>query len=208
MAFKVHQPIFSDNGGTSYNNDMVYITVVVASKANNQCNFARLPFPIYRNLFSYDDICHGIVTTFLESMKIPPTFFDGGGCNMVENLSRMLRTATLQHHRLHLCVVMMVFEGSCRYKILNSSQPFDAEQFPSSGFVELACEGGECSFPASWVEDEEDKCAICFEGYPSHKGADMLPCSHVFHQSCIMKWFQRSPTCPKCRFIMPYQLLP
>ena len=35
--------------------------------------------------------------------------------------------------------------------------------------------------------------------YSKYKKFIILPCKHNFHQKCIKKWFQQSPTCPLCR---------
>ncbi|KAK3230354.1 hypothetical protein Dsin_002235 [Dipteronia sinensis] len=54
------------------------------------------------------------------------------------------------------------------------------------------------------INDDEDRvgpCAVCLEGF-SAGGADRivtLPCSHVFHQSCICRWLEEQNKCPMCR---------
>jgi len=44
-------------------------------------------------------------------------------------------------------------------------------------------------------------CAICLESTVGAKDNELvvLPCGHVFHQSCIDNWFNRSQKCPTCR---------
>lgn len=42
------------------------------------------------------------------------------------------------------------------------------------------------------------ECAICF--HPLSEDHRVLPCNHVFHHACIESWFERSTTCPLCRF--------
>ncbi len=42
------------------------------------------------------------------------------------------------------------------------------------------------------------ECSICFERLHSQPTV-ILPCDHLFHEDCIIKWAQRSPTCPHCR---------
>ncbi|KAK1669590.1 hypothetical protein QYE76_057749 [Lolium multiflorum] len=43
-------------------------------------------------------------------------------------------------------------------------------------------------------------CAICLlDSRTEDKDTHMLPCSHLFHKSCITTWFQRASTCPTCR---------
>merc|ERR1712217_833136 len=53
------------------------------------------------------------------------------------------------------------------------------------------------SFPTHKCSPAEE-CAVCHE---SLNGADakLFPRGHVFHNECILQWFQRQLTCPLCR---------
>ena len=44
-------------------------------------------------------------------------------------------------------------------------------------------------------------CIICFEEYQdnSRKKIIELPCSHVFHKTCFLKWAKKNQNCPYCR---------
>ncbi|CAG5055713.1 unnamed protein product [Parnassius apollo] len=46
------------------------------------------------------------------------------------------------------------------------------------------------------MEENEDNCAICWEPM---KEARKLPCSHLFHNSCLCRWVQQDASCPTCR---------
>lgn len=56
----------------------------------------------------------------------------------------------------------------------------------------------------------ERECAVCKDQFqletedPEEQVVVTLPCSHPFHESCIMPWLKSSGTCPVCR----YQLVP
>ncbi|XP_010690700.2 uncharacterized protein LOC104904202 [Beta vulgaris subsp. vulgaris] len=49
---------------------------------------------------------------------------------------------------------------------------------------------------------KEVDCSICLE-----EGGTMmsvrLPCKHVFHEGCIVKWLHQSNVCPLCRYKLP-----
>ncbi|KAH7568148.1 hypothetical protein ACOSQ2_009704 [Xanthoceras sorbifolium] len=48
-------------------------------------------------------------------------------------------------------------------------------------------------------------CAVCLEEFSSSGGAERtitLPCSHVFHQSCICRWLEEQNSCPMCRRVI------
>eukprot|EP00761_Pharyngomonas_kirbyi_P007415 gb/GECH01007425.1/.p1 GENE.gb/GECH01007425.1/~~gb/GECH01007425.1/.p1 ORF type:complete len:253 (+),score=73.38 gb/GECH01007425.1/:1-759(+) len=48
------------------------------------------------------------------------------------------------------------------------------------------------------TSETEKECSICFTGLHA-KYSVALPCSHVFHQSCIRQWLAQKSTCPLCR---------
>ncbi|ETO36878.1 hypothetical protein RFI_00184, partial [Reticulomyxa filosa] len=41
------------------------------------------------------------------------------------------------------------------------------------------------------------RCVICF--YDMTHGGKELPCRHVFHLSCLKRWFEQKQDCPMCR---------
>ncbi|KAM5581845.1 hypothetical protein ABKV19_010872 [Rosa sericea] len=50
-------------------------------------------------------------------------------------------------------------------------------------------------------------CSICWLGY--YGGQEQLvtglPCSHYYHEDCIVQWLHINHFCPMCRFAMPTQ---
>eukprot|EP00293_Proteomonas_sulcata_P004488 CAMPEP_0184327690 /NCGR_PEP_ID=MMETSP1049-20130417/143205_1 /TAXON_ID=77928 /ORGANISM="Proteomonas sulcata, Strain CCMP704" /LENGTH=382 /DNA_ID=CAMNT_0026649957 /DNA_START=335 /DNA_END=1483 /DNA_ORIENTATION=+ len=46
---------------------------------------------------------------------------------------------------------------------------------------------------------EAKDCSICLMGMEEGQEATMLPCTHLFHYTCIMRWLARSRKCPFCR---------
>ncbi|CAK1587853.1 unnamed protein product [Parnassius mnemosyne] len=48
----------------------------------------------------------------------------------------------------------------------------------------------------SWTLEE---CSICFEVMLRDQELMTLPCTHHFHQACILPWLQEQGTCPNCR---------
>ncbi|KAK4568273.1 hypothetical protein RGQ29_003883 [Quercus rubra] len=55
------------------------------------------------------------------------------------------------------------------------------------------------------VEDFETQCVICMEDILMGFEATRLPCSHVYHEDCIVSWLKQSNLCPLCRFHMPVE---
>eukprot|EP00928_Gymnodinium_smaydae_P046254 TRINITY_DN30812_c0_g1_i1.p1 TRINITY_DN30812_c0_g1~~TRINITY_DN30812_c0_g1_i1.p1 ORF type:complete len:290 (-),score=24.89 TRINITY_DN30812_c0_g1_i1:282-1151(-) len=43
------------------------------------------------------------------------------------------------------------------------------------------------------------QCSICLQDFETDTAVGVLPCGHVYHWSCVHKWFARDLTCPlKC----------
>ncbi|KAK8804389.1 hypothetical protein WA588_004603 [Blastocystis sp. NMH] len=48
-------------------------------------------------------------------------------------------------------------------------------------------------------EELASECPICLKSYAASDALLDLPCSHSFHQSCVLKWMEIDRTCPLCR---------
>ncbi|KAK6911432.1 Zinc finger, RING-type [Dillenia turbinata] len=48
-------------------------------------------------------------------------------------------------------------------------------------------------------EDCEINCSICLEDVQVGKIATSIPCTHMFHRPCIVKWLCKNQSCPLCR---------
>ncbi|GMY33285.1 E3 ubiquitin-protein ligase MPSR1-like [Fagus crenata] len=49
-----------------------------------------------------------------------------------------------------------------------------------------------------------EECIICMEEFLVGSVLIRMPCSHVFHGDCIVKWLETSHLCPLCRHSMPH----
>jgi hypothetical protein len=47
-------------------------------------------------------------------------------------------------------------------------------------------------------EEKESKCAICLDDFVYQDSLIHLPCSHFFHDRCIVHWLQSKIRCPMC----------
>lgn len=54
--------------------------------------------------------------------------------------------------------------------------------------------------------EESAVCAVCLEEMTVGSDATCMPCSHLYHRGCIVKWLQKSRVCPMCRFSLPADL--
>lgn len=43
------------------------------------------------------------------------------------------------------------------------------------------------------------RCAICLEAYTIKDTVKCLPCSHIYHSTCIDEWLSHKPNCPVCK---------
>ncbi|XVF30329.1 hypothetical protein REPUB_Repub16aG0047700 [Reevesia pubescens] len=46
-------------------------------------------------------------------------------------------------------------------------------------------------------------CTICLDDLSTSSEAKRMPCSHLFHDHCIIDWLGKSKLCPICRFELP-----
>jgi hypothetical protein len=47
------------------------------------------------------------------------------------------------------------------------------------------------------------ECLVCAEDCQNGDIVTTLPCGHIFHSACVVKWLGLNCTCPTCRFELP-----
>ncbi|KAL7886367.1 hypothetical protein AOLI_G00066620 [Acnodon oligacanthus] len=50
------------------------------------------------------------------------------------------------------------------------------------------------------LEAEENNCAVCIDAFKRGDTVTTLPCSHLFHKTCIEPWLLEHHTCPMCKY--------
>ncbi|KAG8087324.1 hypothetical protein GUJ93_ZPchr0010g7238 [Zizania palustris] len=56
---------------------------------------------------------------------------------------------------------------------------------------------------AAGDEGEGEECAVCRDGIAAGERVKRLPCSHRYHEECIVPWLYVRNSCPLCRFELP-----
>ncbi|EAZ43144.1 hypothetical protein OsJ_27734 [Oryza sativa Japonica Group] len=56
---------------------------------------------------------------------------------------------------------------------------------------------------AAGEDGEWEECAVCRDGVAAGERVKRLPCSHGYHEECIMPWLDVRNSCPLCRFELP-----
>ncbi|CAO1338829.1 unnamed protein product [Diamesa serratosioi] len=49
------------------------------------------------------------------------------------------------------------------------------------------------------VEKEKLQCSVCWDDFKLNETVRKLPCTHIFHECCIIPWLELHGTCPICR---------
>ncbi|RCV36418.1 hypothetical protein SETIT_7G317600v2 [Setaria italica] len=64
------------------------------------------------------------------------------------------------------------------------------------------------ALPETTVGEGEvpEECAVCLVGYEAGDKMRTMPCSHGFHEHCILGWLAVSRLCPLCRFALPAEV--
>ncbi|KDP32866.1 hypothetical protein JCGZ_12158 [Jatropha curcas] len=67
----------------------------------------------------------------------------------------------------------------------------------------MVFEGEGCFWPCKAGEEKDFMCAICLKEFEGGEEIRRMPCLHVYHGDCIVRWLKNSHLCPSCRFPMP-----
>nr|CAB3490881.1 unnamed protein product [Digitaria exilis] len=122
------------------------------------------------------------------------------------------------HHQLrhgggHLDDLVLVgfMRGGVWYNRDGEPVVDDDGAYSNGGFGAVpASEEAIAALPETTVGDgdgetkgKEAECAVCLEDYQVGDKLRTMPCSHGFHERCILPWLHVSRLCPLCRFALP-----
>ena len=46
-------------------------------------------------------------------------------------------------------------------------------------------------------------CSVCLAEISKNQDTTLIPCGHMYHDSCILKWLDMHNSCPVCRYELP-----
>ncbi|KAL5738753.1 hypothetical protein ACOSP7_031514 [Xanthoceras sorbifolium] len=93
---------------------------------------------------------------------------------------------------IHLYIAI---DESRRLQFLDDSVILDGESFEEIGLSNTAV-------PVLLKEEKVEvstDCSICLESVGVGEVVARLPCSHLYHTTCITRWLHKKPLCPLCR---------
>ncbi|KAE8440569.1 hypothetical protein EG329_007227 [Mollisiaceae sp. DMI_Dod_QoI] len=68
-------------------------------------------------------------------------------------------------------------------------------------FKEVSAEDAE-SLPDPCLANLEGRCAVCMNHVHTDDEITVLPCSHWFHETCVVAWLEEVNTCPSCQAVV------
>ncbi|GMY08079.1 NEP1-interacting protein-like 1 [Fagus crenata] len=85
---------------------------------------------------------------------------------------------------------------------LESMETFEARPIPTTKSSIEALE--KVRLQPQSVSVSVGECIICLQEFETGSEVTRLPCSHVYHGDCIVKWLETSHHCPLCQYTMPH----
>jgi hypothetical protein len=52
----------------------------------------------------------------------------------------------------------------------------------------------------------ENVCSICQSELVNRENVFIVPCTHIFHKSCLSTWGEYKPECPNCKYKIPHSI--
>ncbi|BFG21192.1 hypothetical protein CerSpe_074660 [Prunus speciosa] len=114
------------------------------------------------------------------------------------------------------CGAPKVLRIAVRVDVYVADKNYMEEEFGGTDVLEVADDDGSdqpAFVPASraFIEKLErarvvelsTMCSICMEDIVVGSEATRMPCSHFYHEGCIVEWLQKSRFCPLCRYSPP-----
>ncbi|KAK6267859.1 hypothetical protein QUC31_012019 [Theobroma cacao] len=126
-------------------------------------------------------------------------------CDILNFTESLLRDERNANRRKFLIIVMFGPLTGC-----DDDAEIEIEEETETAEDTMDVEVGFVPASKSAIEDLENfsglgcnDCVICLGNFATEKEAKRMPCGHVFHGGCIVRWQEKSHLCPLCRYAMP-----
>jgi hypothetical protein len=159
------------------------------------CHSCRHAFIMNQSNPSVDHYCPRCQSTFLEQVSASSHFHNF--VELSEDQSRRLANASMMLRLLEVQLRDELEHLQMAYLNINSEQA--ASKKPMTALMKE-----KLRHPIMSVDMicSQPSCPICSEEFILGNKELQMPCSHLFHEACVMPWLDMHRTCPICRYEM------
>ena len=150
-----------------------------------------------------DYSCPYCYSSFLEEIGTPAQAYES---NSIVN-SRNVLLNDEQSRRLATSAIMLrLLEAQLRTELqsLTSGLERDAARRANEEKPKPMTQATLCKLRKTKVDIDmlcsQPSCPVCSEDFQLEVQITQMPCSHIFHASCVLPWLDVKRTCPICRF--------
>jgi len=142
------------------------------------------------------------LSVYISVPYIPVTRMVRNGNGSSERTSR--ETEGVETHRIiQMLPQFVIFNNSFGFSGLNDFLNRAFHQHQPTGPPPASKRALESLPQVEVIKDllqQQQECYICQENFEIGEKISVLPCSHLFHVDCVMKWLKEHNTCPVCRY--------
>lgn len=105
---------------------------------------------------------------------------------------------------LNASIMLRMLEAQLQEELAQLQLAYSAAQIEAVGKQKVLSETMKAKLrrPCTNVDMicSQPSCPVCSEDFVVEIEALQMPCSHIFHEVCVMPWLESKKTCPICRY--------
>ncbi|XP_059653979.1 probable E3 ubiquitin-protein ligase XERICO [Cornus florida] len=154
-------------------------------------------YPISTAVLWSDDVAHSCFSQFLSSVGISLSrdkFFDILSCCRAMTVDTSFSTTSAP---------FLVLDINVLVRPVSVEEEEEEEEDHGLETVPATKSSVEALEKVRMIEGSKDQCIICLEKFEVGSEVTCMPCSHIYHEDCLVHWLELNNSCPVCRFKMP-----
>lgn len=155
-------------------------------------------FRVKREHLTHDTSSWSTITNMLSEMNMPLYVHP----IMIQKIAECAQESRNMERKVipmivHLKTIQSTYSNTSFDEAGASLESFNSQR---SRFVGASWAAIEALEKVMINKDSSKQCVICLEDISIGVEATRMPCSHIYHASCISNWLEKSNFCPLCRF--------